>query len=44
MITYLESDTLEYEVNWALGSITTSKASGGEGIPVELFQILMMML
>ena len=44
VITHLEPDTLEYEVNWALGSITTSKASGGEGIPVELFQILMMML
>ena len=38
--THLEPDILEYEVNWALGSITTSKAIGGEGIPVELFQIL----
>ena len=40
MITYLESDILECEVKWALGSITTNKASGGNGIPVELFQIL----
>ena len=40
MVTHLESDTLEYEVKWALGSITMSKASGGDGIPVELFQIL----
>ena len=40
MITYLEPDILECEVKWALGSITTNKASGGEGIPVELFQIL----
>ena len=39
-ITHLESDILEYEVNWALGSITTNKASRGDGIPVELFQIL----
>ena len=38
--THLESDTLECEVKWALGSITTNKASGGNGIPVELFQIL----
>ena len=37
---HLEPDILEYEVNWALGSITTKKASGGDGIPVELFQIL----
>ena len=37
---YLEPDTLEYEVKWALESITTNKASGGDGIPVELFQIL----
>ena len=35
--THLEPDTLEYEVKWALGSITTNKASGGDGIPVELF-------
>ena len=35
----LEPDILEYEVKWALESITTSKASGGDGIPVELFQI-----
>ena len=37
---YLEPNILECEVNWALGSITTNKASGGDGIPVELFQIL----
>ena len=40
VITHLEPDILECEVKWALGSITTNKASGGEGIPVELFQIL----
>ena len=40
MITHLEPDILEFEVKWALGSITTNKASGGDGIPVELFQIL----
>ena len=40
VITHLEPDILECKVNWALGSITTSKASGGDGIPVELFQIL----
>ena len=40
MITHLEPDILEYEVKQALGSITTDKASGGDGIPVELFQIL----
>ena len=40
VITHLESDILECEVKWALESITTSKASGGDGIPVELFQIL----
>ena len=40
VITYLEPDTLECEIRWALGSITTNKASGGDGIPVELFQIL----
>ena len=38
--THLEPDTLEREVKWALGSITMNKASGGDGIPVELFQIL----
>ena len=38
--THLEQDILEYEVKWALESITTNKASGGDGIPVELFQIL----
>ena len=40
VITYLESGILECEVKWALGSITTNKASGGDGIPVELFLIL----
>ena len=40
VITHLEPDILECEVKWALGSITTNKASGGGGIPVELFQIL----
>ena len=40
MITHLVSDILEREVNWALGSITTNKTSGGDGIPVELFQTL----
>ena len=40
MITNLEPDILECEVKWALGSITTNKASGGDGIPIELFQIL----
>ena len=40
VITHLEPDILECEVKWALGSITTKKASGGDGIPVELFQIL----
>ena len=44
MVTHLEPDSLECEVKWALGSITTIKASGGDGIPVELFQILKMML
>ena len=37
---HLEPDILEYEVKWALGSITMNKATGGDGIPVELFQIL----
>ena len=40
VITHLEPDILEYEVKWALGSITMNKASGSDGIPVELFQIL----
>ena len=40
MITYLEAVILECEIKWALGSITVNKASGGDGIPVELFQIL----
>ena len=39
-VTYLEPDSLDCEVKWALGSITTNKASGGDGIPTELFQIL----
>ena len=38
--TYLEPDILECEIKWTLGNITTNKASGGDGIPVELFQIL----
>ena len=42
--TDLEPDILECEVKWALGSITMNKASGGDGIPIELFQILKMML
>ena len=40
VITHLESDVLECKVKWTLGSITTNKASGGDGIPVELFKIL----
>ena len=40
MITHLEPEILEYKVKWALESITMNKASGGDGIPVELFQIL----
>ena len=40
VVTHLEPDILESEVKWALGSITTNKASGDDGIPVELFQIL----
>ena len=40
MITHLEPDILEYKVKWALGRITINKASGGDGIAVELFQIL----
>ena len=40
MITHLEPDILEYEVKWALESITMNKASGGDGIPVEVFRIL----
>ena len=40
VITHLEPDILEHEVKWALGSITMNKPSGGDGIPVELFQIL----
>ena len=44
VVTHLEPDILEYEVKWALGSITVNKVHGGDGIPVELFQILEMML
>ena len=40
LITHIEPDILGCEVKWTLGSITTNKASGGDGIPVELFQIL----
>ena len=40
VVTHLEADILECKVKWALGSITTNKASGGDGIPAELFQIL----
>ena len=40
VITHLEPDILECEVKWALGSITMNKASGGDGIPAELFKIL----
>ena len=40
VVTHLEPDMLECEVKWALGSITTNKASGGDGIPAELFKIL----
>jgi len=40
VITYLEPDILDCKVKWALGSVTTNKASGGDGIPIELFQIL----
>ena len=40
VITHLEPDILEFEVKWALGSIPMNKAGGGDGIPVELFQIL----
>ena len=40
VITHLKPDSLECEVKWALGSITKNKASGGDGIPVELFQVL----
>ena len=40
LITHLEPDILDSKVNWVLGSITTNKTSGGDGIPVELFQVL----
>ena len=39
MVTHLEPDIMESEVKWALGSITTNKSSGGDGIPAELFKI-----
>ena len=44
VVTHLEADILEYEVKWALGSITTNKVSGGDRIPAELFQIQKMMM
>ena len=44
VITHLEPDILEFKVKWALGSITMNKASGRDGIPVELFQSLKMIL
>ena len=44
VITHLEPDTLEFKVKWTLGIIIMIKASGGDGIPVELFQIVKMML
>ena len=44
VVTHLEPDILECEIKWALGSITMNKASGGDGIPAELFQILKEML
>ena len=44
VITHLEPDTLECEVKWTLRNITTIKASGGDGIPVELFQLLKEMM
>ena len=44
VITHLEPDILEWEVKWALGSITTNKISGGDGIPVELFNSWKMVL
>ena len=40
VITHLEPDIMEWEIKWALGNITTNKASGGDGIPAVLFQIL----
>ena len=40
VITHLEPDILKWEVKWALGSVTTNKASGGDGIPAELYQML----
>ena len=43
MITHVEPDILQCEINWALGNISTHKTSGGDGIPAELFQILMLL-
>ena len=40
MITHLEPDIMEYEITWVLGSMTTNRASGGDGIPPEVFQII----
>ena len=44
VITHLEPDILECKVKWLLGTITANKATGGDGIPAELFQVLKMML
>ena len=44
VITHLEPDILECKVKWVLGTITANKATGGDGIPAELFQVLKMML
>ena len=44
MVTHLEPEILECEVKWALGNLTRSKASGGDGIPAKLFQILKKMM
>ena len=44
VVTHLKPDIFECEVKWTLGSITTNKTSGGDGIPVELFEILLMLL
>ena len=40
VVTHLEPDILECEIKWVIGSVTTNKASGGDGIPVELFQVI----
>ena len=44
MVTHLEPDILEYELKWALGSITTNRAGGSDGIPAQLLQIIKMMV